>query len=744
MRDAKLFRKIVPLILVVIFALFVFMVPEPAHAWWPASAVANALTDLAAGLLGWIAFGINYFVAMVVGLFIGLVTYFIGVILQLNTHVVNSLAVKGGFQVTLAIANLGFVLGIIVIAIATILRRESYGIKKTLWKLVFAAILVNFSLVIGGAIINFADQFTNSFLGIVPGGGGGTDAYFNFANKLASGFSPQRALLNGFLEPTKNASNISGGATGGGTIGQGSSQFGGQVASLITPVFSVVFTVAMLIIILIVLVVFLFMLLIRYVYLTILLILMPFAWLLWIFPQTSKHWSKWWNAFFRWTFFAPIVVFFLYLAIATAGTMGAITSGPNADPAAGLSGLGYQPQTNNPVASAVSGFIGGFANTLIGTFLQMFVVVGLAVGGMIAANSMSITGAGVAVSAVSGAANKVKGYALDKTKQTGRWAARKTGIDTAVQRMRSGEVGVGAFKKVPLVGSAADWAVKRGASVVGRAVEPSLSNKDLVEKARKAVPDDLEKIKENLRGNMNTQDNLAHVAKLIEKGELSEDQMVKGKKAKDYLDENKELFEEGYGQGKVLKDADKAMGGNKAMRDMEKDIVALEAAGRDTSAALIQLDAATKEFVEKLEKGDMSKMNVNAVFGKDSPTSRSLARTLATVAPQLISGAMPKMKSPTLEKFRSVFTEELEREKRTDLNKKKTIILANKTLTNEEKQRIIDNQLPDTESQRRLKYAERTFKRAYANNVLSLGRGGREEEEGKPEKGDAAAAQPSK
>src|SRR4030042_5966834 len=72
--------------------------------------------------------------------------------------------VHTGWQIVLNFANLGFVLAIIVIAFSTIFRRESYAMKQTLWKLIVAALLVNFSLVIAGAFINVSDIFSDFFL----------------------------------------------------------------------------------------------------------------------------------------------------------------------------------------------------------------------------------------------------------------------------------------------------------------------------------------------------------------------------------------------------------------------------------------------------------------------------------------------------------------------------------------------------------------------------------------------------
>jgi hypothetical protein len=382
---------------------FALLIPNhSAHAAW------FDLGSIAAGAVGYMAYALIYVITTIASIFIALVTYLISVILQLSNNIVNTIAVQSGFAATLAVANLGFVLGIIIIAIATILRRETYGIKKTLWKLVVAAILVNFSLIIGGAFINLSNVLTTQFLTSLPGGGGDNGPLV-FAKELAGAFAPQRLLLL-----NANGDTITG------TVNNQSLQnanAGSTIGSIITPLISVVSATALLIVILITLAVFLFMLLIRYVALSILLVIMPFAWLMWIFPKTSNMWTKWWNEFIRWTFFAPIVIFFLWLAIATAQNMNSTAA---TNPLAFLNGSQYAAQGNG-ILAGVSTTFGSFVGSFATTLLQGVVIVGLAIGGMFAANKLSIMGASAGYGAIKGGGKAFGGWAA---KRTGYYAAR--------------------------------------------------------------------------------------------------------------------------------------------------------------------------------------------------------------------------------------------------------------------------------------------------------------------------------
>src|SRR6185437_2829851 len=109
-------KKIVPAALALTAVILAVMLPS--HA-----AHAQVATVVTSGIVGWIIFGITYVITEIAGIAIAFLTYLIGIILQLSGNAVSTLAVQSGFTVTLAIANLGFILGLIIIAIQTILQR---------------------------------------------------------------------------------------------------------------------------------------------------------------------------------------------------------------------------------------------------------------------------------------------------------------------------------------------------------------------------------------------------------------------------------------------------------------------------------------------------------------------------------------------------------------------------------------------------------------------------------------------
>ena len=140
-----------------------------------------------------------------VSIIIGFVFYLLGVIsgtiltiggylmdlgLALNRGVIDNEVVAKGFPITLNVANLFFILAMIIIAFATILRYEPYGAKKLLTKLIIAAVLINFSLTLAGLVVDFTGVFSNYFVQGATVGGKEV-----FSESLTATLDPQKILF---------------------------------------------------------------------------------------------------------------------------------------------------------------------------------------------------------------------------------------------------------------------------------------------------------------------------------------------------------------------------------------------------------------------------------------------------------------------------------------------------------------------------------------------------------------------
>jgi hypothetical protein len=326
---------------------------------------------------------ITYMIGYVGALFVRLGAQFTNWALDLNMDILQSHLVKVGWIISRDIANLGFVLAIILIAFTTILRVESYAMKQTLWKLITAALLVNFSLVLAGVFIDFSGMLTNFFITKAAGNPA------NLALELTGAFR-----VHEILQPTDDINKLN--ALAGGLM----QNFSGWATFFASLFFAVFFTG----IAAITLIGLAGMLFIRYIALSILLILMPIAWLLWIWSDTKNNWTKWWQEFFRWIWFAPALSFFLYLAFSIV-----------TEKAKSLELKAAGDVLNMGTLQASSGEIIG----------QMFALMGILIGGLIAANSMGIAGAGLTMGVAKGFKNFVTGTITGGAGLMGRFALRR-------------------------------------------------------------------------------------------------------------------------------------------------------------------------------------------------------------------------------------------------------------------------------------------------------------------------------
>ena len=565
-------------------------------------------------------------VARILTLIAGLVDF----ATKLGNNVLDLAAVKIGWQVVLGFTNLGFVLAIIIIAFATIFRMQSYAMKQVLWKLIVAALLVNFSLVIAGAFISVSNTVSDTMIKAAIGEKGS-----NLSNALAGAVNPQKFAKVG--DP-----------------GAGDKEAGffmKKLGELFNFIAGLVFIIIFSLLIIFVFAALFVMLLARAIILVFLLVLSPVVWLLWIFPATASHWQKWWSEFIRWNFFTPVVFFFIYLAIATAGcmnpngncpiknskgtfqgeTLSSITEAQKerdsaarvfeeTNIAAGVTGAGVK---GGEVGKAEEGFFAHIAN--------LFVVLSLLFGSLIVANKFGIAGGAMGVKLAQGA-GKWMGGAVGKA---GGWAGRKTYEKTAGRVMGSEKV-KGWTEK--LAGSKFIGArlLGTGLNRLGMKSETLMQNqyKDL---AKGMTPERLNNEILASRG--------AKRAALIKEAAGRKD--INMEKLAPILNNPEEM-------GKILGDLKKT-GLN--FKDVEK------AVGRSfemmTAKTDEELMSATDKFVQSLTPKDFAKGQWNDTFKETSDPrlknmQNQLAGSFAQYSPGAFAKIAPHIKTENLENFAGI------------------------------------------------------------------------------------------
>lgn len=526
----------------------------------PVASGGSMLDDIGYYVIGKIVFVISYVIAWIAGVGIAIETWLVGAMLGLNSGVFEADIVQKGFGIMLAIANLGFVLGIIIVAISTIFQSQTYGFKKLLAKLIVAAILVNFSLVIAAPIFGLANSFTQYFLNCTdstvgcnaPQGASAFTSMNDFAARLAGAFNPQDGLAS--LDTDAKA------------IDSNSISLGQGLGKMLVPILSLLFVAFELISIEIVLGVLIFMLLVRYVYIAILAILMPFAWLGWAFPAMKNWWSRWWQTFIRWTFFAPVVVLFLYLAMVAAESMRNGTS-------IASQSFGTYTSSSNFFWAAIANFFTNALSPIVAQFLNIFVLVGLSVGGLMVANNMSITGAKAGMDAVKAVGNSVKGYALRRGKQATTAPLRSQRGRNLASRLQQGP-GTGLGSRI-LEGTGLGFLKRQS----GRAIEAgAIAGGERAVEAAKKVTEGLTpgQRMNRLTTIENPYQRMAMLKQVMEDkniGKLSPAEM------EDYFGKDKEDVFKRYGQQKLYSDLRENSG--LVIADLDKKIAGLRTTDPD-------------------------------------------------------------------------------------------------------------------------------------------------------------------
>ncbi len=368
------------------------------------------ISSIGFSVVQWITYYIAYLISIIGEIIFVIETFFLSFILELNYSIVNSPSVQLGFSIVLAFANILFVAAIIFMAVSTIIRYDSYGYKQILWKIVVAAIGVNFSLILAGTVINFADQATKFFMNnsvynptATSGRGAG-----DFAEKLAGAFNPQQMFLTGGL----TSSAIDGTKKDEDTV---QASLTSNVGGVYGAIAGVMLTAAMVVLMAIFFGVLIAAFFIRYIMLSLLLVIMPAVWLAWIFPFGRGLVNYWRDKFVKWTFFAPMSMAFLYLSmksvdfLASSGQIKGFIEG-------NLKG-------SNSADKSISAFLfktfAELQGPLLGTVLNFVLVAGTLYGGLYFSSKLGIKAAGAGAKAFESLGNSVKRRAQTSARDFG-------------------------------------------------------------------------------------------------------------------------------------------------------------------------------------------------------------------------------------------------------------------------------------------------------------------------------------
>ncbi|MBI4132163.1 MAG: hypothetical protein HY474_00855 [Candidatus Sungbacteria bacterium] len=297
-----------------------------------------------------------------------------------------------GFGVSLGVANLAFVLILLWIAIATIFDFEPYTAKQLLPKLIIAALFINFSLAIGGAFINLSNGISDIFYNRLT------------KNQTATIYNSIGALTRiGAVTSGQTLVQAEGAVVKTGQIERPIKR--DEIISVATQI-KILQLLAAPVLIFVLLAGTIF-IIVRQVSLMFLLAFGPFAFLSMILPYTRKFYTDWWEKLAKWSFFLPAFMLFLYVSLAGGAQLAATVGGNTTDP--------------------------------IPVFFQYFLAIALMIGSLIAAEKMSISGAGMVTGWGKGIAKATGGWAKGTGKMIGGRVAQQyltTGLGGVLARSR--------------------------------------------------------------------------------------------------------------------------------------------------------------------------------------------------------------------------------------------------------------------------------------------------------------------
>ncbi|MEF8846984.1 MAG: hypothetical protein V5A57_00945 [Candidatus Paceibacterota bacterium] len=187
----------------------------------------------------------------------------------------NNDIIKAGWEPVRNFANMFFIVGLIIIGVATALQYEEYKAQKALPKLLIVALLINFTPALAAAVIDFADAATEAFLA-EAGAGGFTTIEQTMETPGGAQANSIQGYVGSYMSELSNADTV-------GALGEAFFlMLFGWGATLILFMFAFLFMA-------------------RYVVLWLLIIVSPIAFFSYIFPAAKeKIWDDWWEQFVNW------------------------------------------------------------------------------------------------------------------------------------------------------------------------------------------------------------------------------------------------------------------------------------------------------------------------------------------------------------------------------------------------------------------------------------------------------------
>lgn len=310
---------------------------------------AVTITDFIAQVIGSIMW---FIVAIIYNIFSIVIAPLIEISLAIHTYTDDfAKVILPGWELLRNLSNIFFIVILLAIGLATLFRVQKYQYRNLLLKLILAALLVNFSMVITQSVLAIAETVQSQFLPIEKN----DDVVRTIAKSIM--FAP---FEQGTITPEVASKSLS-----------------ESLSRLVFPFFYLSLSLMGFV----VMGALAILLVVRFAVIWILLMTSPIAFVAWVLPATSKYTDQWLDNLFRYAFFVAIIGFFLNVIAFLAQRQGGV----------------FQDLTDAQV-TGWDGFLSRIATNLM---ILIFMIVAMG-----AAQSMKIAG-GKYVSKIGQAAGKL-------------------------------------------------------------------------------------------------------------------------------------------------------------------------------------------------------------------------------------------------------------------------------------------------------------------------------------------------
>ncbi len=267
-------------------------------------------------------------IALALGLIVtflnGFMLIFVRATMSIGVTPANQQIVEIGWSVSRDLVNLLFILILVFIGLATILRLQTYQAQKTFPLLLIVLLLVNFSGVIVGFIVDISNIVANFFL------------------SQTGSFGALGGVTGNLAEQTFDM-----------MVAPGAAIFAEAPAIFVQAIVTIIYYLLTVLVLFIIVLLFFG----RMIALWVLTILAPFAFAAYILPATRSWWNKWWHELIQWSIIGIPIGFFLYLSGKLLENLSVVGFGTRDVSGSFLSQISTMPTLGDIIASVFGNFL---------------------------------------------------------------------------------------------------------------------------------------------------------------------------------------------------------------------------------------------------------------------------------------------------------------------------------------------------------------------------------------------------